>query len=310
MVYFHVRNNIQGKIKYFRGVFMDASGTQKTRALILEYLILTVATFALAFGIYVFRFQNNFTFGGVTGISLILSAVTGLHASTLVMILNAALLVVAFIVLGRGFTAKSIYVTALYSVLIYAFDYILPIDGPLTDEPVLELLFAIMVPATASAAIFHFDASSGGTDIIAMILKKYTNVNIGTGLLFADALTVVCSFFVFGVKTGLFSLTGFLAKSIVIDNVIESINICKFFHVVCTDPEPICDYICNVLHRDATVYEAKGAFTGGEKRIIMTVMTRRQAVALRSFIRKQEPTAFIMITNTSEIIGKGFRATV
>lgn len=273
---------------------MNASGSSKIGARVGEFAILTAATFVLSFGIYVFRFQNNFTFGGVTGISLLLSAATGMRASTLVVILNAALLVVAFVVLGRDFAAKSVYVTVLYSALIYAFDYILPIDGPLTDEPVIELLFAIMVPATASAAIFHFDASSGGTDIIAMILKKYTSVNIGTGLLIADALTVICSFFVFGVKTGLFSLTGFLAKSIVIDNVIESINICKFFHVVCTEPEPICNYICNVLHRDATVYEAKGAFTGSEKRIIMTVMTRRQAVALRNFIRKQEPGAFII----------------
>lgn len=275
-----------------------------------EFVLLTVATVMLAFGIYVFRFQNSFTFGGVTGISLLLAAVTNVSASTLVIILNASLLVLAFAVLGREFALKSVYVTMLYSILISAFEYIMPLDGPLTDEPVLELVFAILVPAMASATIFHFDASSGGTDIIAMILRKYTSVNIGTGLLIADALTVFCSFFVFGVKTGLFSLCGFLAKSFVIDNVIENINVCKYFHVVCTDPEPICNYICDVLNRDATVYVAKGAFTGREKRVIMTVMNRRQAAQLRNFIKVNEPTAFIMITNTSEIIGKGFRATV
>lgn len=290
---------------------MDTSKSPiNARRRIVEYLILTAATVMLAFGIYVFRFPNNFTFGGVTGISLLLAAVTGLPASTLVVILNAALLLLAFIILGRGFAAKSVYVTILYSAIMYALEFILPLGEPITDEPVLELMFAIMVPATASAAIFHFDASSGGTDIIAMILRKYTSVNIGTGLLIADALTVVCSFFVFGVKTGLFSVCGFLAKSLVIDNVIENINLCKYFNVVCTDPEPICGFICNTLHRDATVYEAKGAFTGGEKRVIMTVMTRRQALELRNFIRKNEPTAFIMITNTSEIIGKGFNTSV
>ena len=281
-----------------------------THSRIREFILLTAATFMLAFGIYVFRFQNSFTFGGVTGISLLLSAVTSVSASTLVVILNAALLVLAFAVLGREFAAKSVYVTMLYSILIYAFDYILPLDGPLTDEPVLELIFAIMVPATASATIFHFDASSGGTDIIAMILRKYTSVNIGTGLLAADVLTVICSFFIFNVETGLFSLCGFLAKSLVIDNVIESINVCKYFHVVCSDPEPICNYICEVLRRDATVYTATGAFTGSEKRVIMTVMTRRQAIQLRSYIKANQPSAFIMITNTSEIIGKGFRASV
>ncbi len=280
------------------------------RARAAEFLLLTAATVALAFGIYVFRFPNNFTFGGVTGIALLLSKVTGVQAATLVVILNAALLVVAFIVLGRDFAAKSVYVTVLYSALMYLFEFLLPMEAPLTDEPVIELIYAIMVPATASAVIFHFDASSGGTDIIAMVLRKYTSVNIGTGLIIADAVTVLFSFFVFGIKTGLFSLCGFLAKSLVIDNVIESINICKYFNVVCSDPDPICEYICNVLHRDATVYEAMGAFTGKEKRVIMTVMTRRQAISLRGFIKKQDPTAFIMITNTSEIIGKGFRASV
>ncbi len=282
----------------------------KIKELAAEYALLTVATVMLSFGIYVFRFPNNFTFGGVTGIALLLSEVTHLQAATLVVILNAALLVLAFIVLGRDFAAKSVYVTVLYSALMYIFEFAFPMEAPLTDEPVIELVFAIMVPATASAVIFHFDASSGGTDIVAMILRKYTSVNIGTGLLIADAVTVLFSFFVFGIKTGLFSLCGFLAKSLVIDNVIESINVCKYFHVVCMDPDPICDYICNVLHRDATVYEAKGAFTGKEKRVIMTVMTRRQAISLRGFIKKHDPTAFIMITNTSEIIGKGFRASV
>ncbi len=278
------------------------------KATLREFLILTGATFLLSGGIYVFRFQNNFTFGGVTGISMLIAALTDFSASDIVLILNAALLIVAFFALGRDFAAKSVYVTVLYSLLISFFEYLFPMSAPLTDEPVIELVFAIMTPACASAILFHFGASSGGTDIIAMLIKKYTGGNIGTGLLVADALTVGCSFFVFGVKTGLFSLCGFLAKSLVIDTVIESINLCKYFNIVCTDPKPICDFICNELKRDATVYEAKGAFTNGEKRVVMTVMTRAQAISLRNFIKANEPTAFIMITNTSEIIGKGFRS--
>lgn len=273
-----------------------------------EYTLLTFATFLLAFGIYVFRFQNNFTFGGVTGISILISAITDFTASDIVLVLNILLLFVAFFFLGRGFAFKSVCVTVFYSLIISALERFFPMEAPLTDEPVLELIFAIMTPALASAIIFHFGASSGGTDIIAMIIKKYTGANIGTALLVADVLTVICSFFVFGAKTGLFSLTGFLAKSLVIDTVIESINLCKYFTIVCTKPEPICDFICTTLHRDATVYEATGAFTGSDKKVIMTVMKRSQAIQLRNYIKKSDPTAFIMITNTSEIIGKGFRA--
>lgn len=283
---------------------MEAS---KLKSTINQYLLLTFSTLLLAGGIYVFRFQNNFTFGGVTGISILLSAVTTMTASNLVVILNAALLVVAFIFLGKQFAFNSIYVTVLYSALIALFERCFPMEAPLTDEPLLELIFAILIPGLASAVIFNVGASSGGTDIVAMIIKKYTGANIGTGLLIADAFTVACSFFVFGIKTGLFSLCGFLAKSLVIDTVIESINLCKYFNIVCTDPEPICNFIIHTLHRDATVYEAKGAFTGGEKKVVMTVMTRNQAIQLRNYIKESEPGAFIMITNTSEIIGKGFR---
>mgnify|MGYP002243916360 FL=1 len=108
-------------------------------------------------------------------------------------------------------------------------------------------------------------------------------------------------------QTGLFSLTGLLAKSLVIDNVIESINRCKVFLIVCDDPDPICEFIYQELKRSATVYKAHGAFTHNQKMIIMSVMKRGQAVQLRNFVKRYQPGAFIAIVNSSEIIGKGFR---
>jgi len=90
--------------------------------------------------------------------------------------------------------------------------------------------------------------------------------------------------------------------------VIENLNLCKCFNIICDDPEPICDYIINTLHRSATVYHAEGAFTHHEKTVIMTTMKRSQALKLRNYIRAIEPTAFMLISNSSEIIGKGFLA--
>ena len=98
-----------------------------------------------------------------------------------------------------------------------------------------------------------------------------------------------------------------MAKSLVIDGVIENINLCKYFTIVCNDPQPICDFIHKELRRSATVFSAEGSFTHKDKYVIMTVMKRSQAVQLRNYIRFHEPTAFMMITNSSEIIGKGFR---
>ena len=171
----------------------------------------------------------------------------------------------------------------------------------------MELIFAIFLPALSAAILFNIGASGGGTDIIAMILKKYTSVPIGTALFLVDCVIVISSCFVFDIQTGLFSLTGLLAKSLVIDNVIESINRCKVFLIVCDDPDPICEFIYQELKRSATVYKAHGAFTHNQKMIIMSVMKRGQAVQLRNFVKRYQPGAFIAIVNSSEIIGKGFR---
>ena len=272
-----------------------------------EYAILTFATLVLVVGVYVFKFPNNFSFGGVTGIAVVLGKLGGLTPSSYTFIINMALLVLGFIFLGKGFGVKTVYVSVLTSVGLSVAELLFPMSGPLTSEPVLELIFGIGLPAFSSAILFNVGASSGGTDIVAMILKKYTSFNIGTALLLVDVAIAVSSFIVFDATTGLFSITGLLAKSLVIDGVIENINLCKYFTIICEHPEPIKDYIINELHRGATIYKAEGAYTHTEKTVILTAMKRSQAVQLRNFVRQTEPTAFITITNSSEIIGKGFR---
>ena len=99
---------------------------------------------------------------------------------------------------------------------------------------------------------------------------------------------------------------GLVAKSMVVDNVIENMNLCKCFNIVCEHPQAICDFIIHDLNRSATTYKAQGAFTHHNKTVILTTVKRGQAVWLRNYIRKKEPDAFILISNSSEIIGKGF----
>ena len=272
-----------------------------------EYMVLTLATFIMVIGIYVFKFPNNFSFGGVTGIAIVLSKFLPGTPGNITLIINMVLLVLGFLFLGKGFGIKTAYVSILMSVSLNLAEVWFPMEKPLTSEPVLELIYAIVLPAFSSAIFFNIDASSGGTDIVAMILKKHTKLNIGSALFFSDLLIVLASCFVFDTKTGLFSLTGLLAKSLVVDNVIESINLCKYFTIICEDPEPICDFIMNKLNRSATVYDAEGTYEHRKKKVIITIMKRSQAVELRNFIRQTQPSAFIAITNSSEIIGKGFR---
>lgn len=273
-----------------------------------EYLMLTFATLVLVLGVYIFKFPNNFSFGGVTGIAVVLSAVSPFSPATINFIVNMTLLVVGFVFLGRDFGIKTVYVSTLMSVGLSLLERYFPMEKPLTNEPMLELLFAITLPAFSAAILFNMGASGGGTDIVAMLMKKCTKIdNIGTALFIVDFMITIMACVVFDAKTGLLSLTGLLAKSLVVDSVIENINLCKYFTIICNHPEPICNYIHDHLHRSATIYEGEGTYEHKTRYIILTVLKRGQAVDLRNYIKIHEPEAFMMITNSSEVIGKGFR---
>lgn len=273
----------------------------------ITFLLLTVSSLASTLGIYFFRFPNNFSFGGITGLAVVLQHYLPFSVATINFVVSTALLVVGFLFLGKGFGLMTTYCSMFVSIGLSVLERLCPLTAPLTDQPLLELCFAIAVPGFASAMLFHMGASSGGTDIIAMLLRKFSSIDIGAALFCADAVIVAISFFAFDIKTGLFSVLGLMVKSLVIDNVIESINLCKYFNIICDDPEPICDYIIHVMHHSATVCDAQGAFSHQKKFIVFTVLKRPQAVALRRYVKSIEPNAFILITNTSEIVGRGFQ---
>ena len=278
----------------------------KIKRTVEEYVVLTVATLILVVGVYVFKFPNNFSFGGVSGMAVVFAKFLPFTASVINLVINLVLLVVGFAFLGRNFGLKTAYVTVLSSVLLNVFEHLFPMSGPLTDQISLELCFAILLPAIAAALLFFENASGGGTDIIAMIIKKYSTMNISTALLLCDLLIVVMAFFVFDTLTGLCSILGLMAKTLVIDKVIERMKLNKFFTIVCDYPEPICDFITEELGHTATTYHAEGAYSHTQRTVILTVVDVNQAILLQRFIKKNEPTAFITVTKSSEIIGKGF----
>jgi uncharacterized membrane-anchored protein YitT (DUF2179 family) len=275
-----------------------------------DYAFITAGVMLVVFGVYFFKFPNNFSIGGVTGAAIIISKLLGpsISSGTIVLVINAILLVVGYIFLGKSFGNRTVYGSVLLSVSLRLLEVIIPIDQPLTNQPVLELAFAVLLPSIGAAILFNIGASTGGTDVIAMMLKKYSNLDIGRALLISDFFLTMLTFPVFGLTTGLFSILGLFIKSTLVDTVIENLNLNKYFTIICENPKPICDYILKNIHRSATVFDAKGAFTDKDKKIILTVMNRSQAVNLRKYIREADPNAFILITNTSEIIGRGFRA--
>jgi len=281
-----------------------------TKQKIKEYAMITLGVILVVIGVYFFKFPNNFTIGGVTGIAMILSRLfeSNISSGTIVLIINAILLIIGYLFLGKSFGNRTAYGSILLSLSLSLLEILVPMKGPLTNEPVLELAFAVILPSVGSALLFNIGASTGGTDIIAMLLRKFSNINIGRSLLLTDLLLTLAAFLVFDVTTGLLSILGLFFKSTLVDTIIENLNLNKYFTIISENPKPICDYILNNIHRTATIFDAKGAFSEKDKKIILTVMNRSQAIHLRKFIKEVDPNAFILITNTSEIIGRGFRA--
>lgn len=273
-----------------------------------SYVIMTFGSLMMACGIYFFKFPNNFSTGGVSALSILLVPVfPQITAGQFMMFFNVILLVVGLVVFGKGFTFKTVYCSLLLSVFTRVFEIFIPMNTPFTEQKLLELVFAIGFTAAGSAILFSEGASSGGTDIIAMILKKLTRLDIGKALLASDFILAAAAIVIFDVETGFLSVFGLILKAFIVDNVIDSINLSKCCIVVTDNGEQICEYIHKTLRRGATVSKCCGSYTGKEKSMVTAVLSRDQAVRLKLYIKEKDPMAFSIITNSSDVLGKGFR---
>ncbi len=275
----------------------------------LSFFYMTLGTVLLTAGVYFFKIPNGFVTGGVSGIGTLFgNIIPFLTAAQWISVINAFLLVVGFLVIGKDTGVKTVYCSLLFSGLTVVLEIVAPVINPLTDQPFLELVYAILLTSVGSALIFEQGASSGGTDIIALILKKFTSINVGQALLYTDFLVCVSSFFVFGIKAGLFSLLGLFAKAFLVDSVIDIINSCKYFIVITDKADEVSKYVMNELHHGVSSNKVIGEYSGKERTMIHTVCRRIEAIRLRKKVMELDNHAFVIITTTSEIVGRGFRA--
>ena len=278
------------------------------RGTIREWLCITAGIMIMTAGIYFFKFPNHFSTGGVTGIAIVLGHyIPSMTPGTFVTVINVLLLLLGFAVFGRSFGIRTVYTSMLMSGLLRLLEIVCPMEAPMTNQPLVELLFAVGLPAVGSAILFNMNASSGGTDIIAMILKKHTSLNIGLALLCSDTIITLSACVAFGMETGLFSVLGLIIKALFVDLVMDNLRVKKCFQIITSDPEPIEDYIMKELHRGATQLHGEGVYTHEGKTVLLTVVSRHEAVLLRDFIKENDPGAFMIITRSTEIIGNGFR---
>ncbi len=275
---------------------------------LIRFLILNGGLIITAIGISVFKTPNHFALGGTSGLAILLATLfPKLNVGGAMLAINFVLLVLGFIFLGRNFAGATIYASVALSLYVELIELLVPLEEPLTQDVLLELIWAVILPAVGSAMVFNIGASTGGTDIIALILSKHTSMEIGKALFVSDFLITVATFWVYSVPTGLYCVLGLLAKTFLVDIVIDGINSRKNVTVISREAEKIENFILHKLGRGATVTKAEGAFTHQEETVVETVLTRKQAVLLRNYIRQVDKNAFITIVNSSEIIGKGFR---
>ena len=258
--------------------------------------LLNLGLFLTAAGIHLFKTPNHFAMGGTSGMSIIMATLwPGMNVGGALFIINGILVALGIIFLGVKTMGVTIYSSFALSAFVSLLEKVYPMSAPFTNDTLLELCFAVALPAAGSAIVFNVGASTGGTDIVAMILSKYTSMEIGRALLISDLAIADC-------------VLGTFAKAFMVDSFIESLNQRKVVTVISSHPEDVKNFILEKLHRSATVYTAEGAYTGQSEQVFTTVLTRRQAVLLRNYLRRVDPKAFLTIVNSSEIVGKGFRA--
>ena len=221
-------------------------------------------------------------------------------------IFNVILFLLAFIVIGTSFGAKTIYASLLLSGSIWVLEKVCPVTHSLTGDVLLELIFGIILQAIGMATIFYRNASTGGTDIIAKILNKYFHINLGKGVLLADLVVVTAATLTFGFKEGLYALFVIILNGVAIDKVIEGFNACKEVRIISSKQEEIKMFILNELSRGATIYYAKGAFSESPVEVLWTIVDTKELIKIKNFIKEVDPQAFLSVSEVYETLGEGF----
>lgn len=263
-----------------------------------------------AIAIVLFKTPNHFAFGGTSGVSVILSTLfPTLPVGAFMWIINIVLVVLGFMFLERKAILWSVFASFALSGYVSLFELLFPgaTTASITGDMWLDLCFAVILPAIGSAMVFDIGASTGGTDILAMILKRHSTLEIGRALLLVDVGIVCIAAVLYGPRVGLYCVLGLFAKTLVVDKAIESIHLRKVCTIICREPLKVETFIVRQLKRTATISRAYGAFSGSRVTVIMCVLSRREAVKLRRYAREVDPGCFITIVDSSEIVGKGFR---
>lgn len=272
-----------------------------------KFLKINLGLILLTIGLYFFLLPSKLVVGGISGLSVILNHYfPTIPVGVIMLCCNVILFIMAFIFLGKEFGGYTIYSSLALSGIIAVTEKIFPMQKPLVDDLLINLLYGIIISGLAAGIIFYENASTGGTDIIAKIINKFTGIDIGKALLISDFAIIAGAAVTFGLKLGMYALLGMVINSIVIDNLIAGLNKQLSISINSSKYEDINNFIIKEIDRGTTLYYAKGGYSGNQKVIINSVVSKKEYLKIKKYAAQVDPEVFMTLNFVSEVHGEGF----
>lgn len=275
-----------------------------------EYINMAIGVILIALGIHLFLAPTKLTLGGGAGLAIVLNSVFPISTGAWLVIINVVLFIIGFIFLGPSFGKRTIVASIGLSVLVWILDIVFPIKEPIVDNLFIQLVACVLMYGRGVAMVLNCYGSTGGSDIFAKILNKYFGLDLGKGCLIVDFSITLLAWYQFGIEIALYSLVGVVLNGTVIDNTINGLNTSKLCFINTSKTKEVCEFLTDNLTRSANVYKAIGAYTGVEKDVIQTVVSNRDYIVLKRYIRDIDPLAFIVTASASETLGWRWRSIV
>ena len=252
----------------------------------------------------IFLMPHKLLSGGVSGIALILNYIFGFSPGVLVFVFNIPIFLAGYKYVDKEFILLSLVGMTAFSVFIDMFAFMK--DIIYIDDVLLSCLYGGVFNGIGMGIVFRNRASQGGVDIVAVILKKYFSINLGTtSLLIIIAVVTLGSYF-YGVKLAMYTLVSMYVSSAVLDKVMKGFGSSKSVMIITDREQQVADTILATLGRGVTYLEGEGAYTKNKKRVIYCIVTLNQLAKLKQIVREVDGDAFMAVSDTSEVLGHGF----
>ncbi|RLD48777.1 MAG: YitT family protein [Bacteroidetes bacterium] len=274
-----------------------------------NYSLIVVGSFILAAGFVLFITPYKIVPGGVYGISIVLHHLFGTPVGLMALVFDIPLTIIGVKVLGPRFGAKTVLGFVLTAVFVDSLTYFYGSEPLVEGDALLSSVFGGLFMGVGLGLIFKSRATSGGTDIVAMMISKYTRMPVGQLMIAVDSTIVLLGLIVFqDWKIPLYSLIVIFITGKVIDTILEGMNYDKVLLIVSDEIQEIRDKIIHDLNRGGTLLKGEGLYSTKEKEVLLTVVNRRETVMLQDYINRIDPNAFVTVINANEILGNGFKS--